>query len=158
MKILVNSAILVLALATVLSYSGCGRITPPGPTIEELQLEKMNGIWGMTGTADVKLDGVSKKTDYTNFKLTLTGTAGAETFNYSTAGRPPLSPWPSSGKWIFGGSVESMVVRDPGTGDELAVAYAVTDDELQITFNFSKTGYSRTKKVTGEWVFTLKKE
>jgi hypothetical protein len=159
MKILANSA-LVLALATLLTYSGCKPDDPIEPPITDVQLEKVSGTWNATGTgSNVTLDGISKKSDYSTFKLEITGNLGATEFGYSTTGRPALSPWPSSGQWSFDGtSPEAMIIRDPGTGDELIMTYSVSGEQLQVTFNFTKAGYSRTKKVTGEWIFTLAKE
>jgi len=160
MKILGNSVVLTMVLAALFTYSGCGP-DPVGPTVEEVQLEALTGTWAVTGgsssvTTNVTLDNVSKKSpDYAAFELTLSGTPGATSFAYTTAGRPPLSAWPSTGTWKFGESPESMITRDPTTTDELPVTYAVAGDQLQITFNFAKTGYSRTNQVTGEWVFTL---
>jgi hypothetical protein len=157
MKIFGTSAILLLALAILLTYSSCDNGGNGGPTVEEVQLEKLSGTWTVTGTStNVTLDAVSKKTDYATFELTLTGTPGATSFGYTTANRPALSPWPSTGTWAFGASPESMVVRDPDkTADLLNMTYAVDGTQLQITFNFAGAGYKRTKQVTGEWIFTM---
>ena len=160
MKILRNSAFVVVAIATLLSFSGCDP-DPVGPTIEEEQLAKLSGTWTVAGSGtDVTLQAVSKKTEYAAFELTLTGTPGATSFGYTTAGRPAtLSPWPSSGTWEFGESPETMVKRDPDKPNEVVnMTYSVSDTQLQIVFNFAGAGYSRTKVVTGEWVFTLNKK
>jgi hypothetical protein len=160
MKILRNSAFLVVAIATLLSYSGCDK-PEPGPSIEEEQLAKLSGTWTVVGAGtNVTLDAVSKKTDYATFELTLTGTPGATSFGYTTANRPTtLSPWPSSGTWEFGESPETMINRDPDKPNEVvAMTYSVSDTQLQIVFNFAGAGYSRTKVVTGEWVFTMAKK
>jgi hypothetical protein len=159
MKILFNSVIVLLALGTLLTYSGCDGGGGNGPSVEEVQLEKLSGEWSVTATStNVTLDGVSKKTDYANFKLTLTGTAGATSFGYTTTGRPALSPWPSTGTWTFGANPESTIIRDPDkTADTLEMTYTVSDTQLELTFTFSKQGYSRTKQVTGVWVFTMAK-
>lgn len=163
MKIIGNSALLVLVLAVLFTYSGCDNNGPTGPSVEEVQLDMLSGTWvvtksGGTVATNVTLDAVSKKTDYSAFELTLSGTAGATSFSYSTVGRPALSAWPSTGDWKFGTSPESMIIRDPDTADALNVTYAVSGSQLQITFNFAKSGYSRTSQVTGEWIFTLEKK
>ena len=160
MKILANSALVILALASLLTYSGCKPPEPPVVPITDVQLEKLVGKWNATGTgSNVTLDGINKKSDYSNFKLEISGNLGATEFGYTTTGRPALSPWPSSGTWSFDAtSPETMIIRDPETGDELIMNYSISDVQLQITFNFSKAGYSRTKKVTGEWIYTLAKE
>jgi hypothetical protein len=161
MKILCNSALLVLALGTVLTYSSCDNGGGTDPTVEEVQLEKLTGTWGVAGTGtNVTLDGVSQKTDYTNFKLILAGTPGNDEFGYSTESRPAkLNPWPSSGNWGFGVNPEATIVRDPNKAtDVLEMSYTVSDTHLELTFTFMGTGYSRTSKVTGTWVFTLAKQ
>jgi len=158
MRILLNSAIAALALGILLTYSGCDNGGGVEPTVEEVQLEKLNGTWTMAGSGtNVTLNGVSQKSDYTGFKLNLTGTAGAASFNYTTEGRPAkLSPWPSSGTWKFGAVPESGVIRDPGTED-LNISYTVSDTQLELTFTYNGAGFSRTKQVTGTWVFTMSK-
>jgi hypothetical protein len=162
MKILFKSAIVVMALATLLTYSGCDPGGPGDPTVEEVQLAKLSGSWAVSASqasTDVKLNAVSQKTDYNSFTLTLTGTPGATSFGYTTTGRPAkLNPWPSSGTWKFStNSPETTVIRDPGGADELEMTYTVSDTQLEITFTFAGAGYSRTKQVQGTWVFTMVK-
>jgi hypothetical protein len=158
MKILLNSGFTALALIVLLTYSGCGP-DPVTPSAEEVQLGKLQGTWKVKDGGNVTRDNVSKSVEYTNFTLTLSGTAGNPTFDYSTTGREIPSPWPASGKWKFGGSPETVVIRDPDSpNDTIEMMYTVTDSTLEITFTFSNaTGYSRTKQVVGTWVFTLKK-
>ena len=161
MRILFNSAIVALALGTLLTYSGCDNGGGGEPTVEEVQLEKLSGTWDVKGSgANVTLNGVSQTTDYSGFELALTGTAGAASFNYTTTGRPAkLNPWPSAGTWKFSDIPESGIIRDPGKGtEELPVSYTVSDTQLELTFTYNGAGYYRTKQVTGTWVFTLTKK
>jgi hypothetical protein len=162
MRILFNSAIVGLALAALLTYSGCDNGGGGEPSVEEVQLGKLSGTWNVTGSStNVTLNGVSQKTDYAAFELTLTGTAGASSFGYTTAGRPAkLNPWPSTGTWKFDSTnPESIIIRDPDkTADLLSMNYTVSDTQLELTFTFNGTGYSRTKQVTGTWVFTMVKK
>ena len=158
MKILFNSGLTALALAVLLTYSGCGP-DPVEPTVEEVQLGKLTGTWAVAGGGNVTRDNVSKSTEYANFELDLAGTAGSTTFTYVTRDRETPSPWPADGTWKFGGSPETVVIRDPDSADSIEMMYTVTDSILEITFTFSNAnGYSRTKQVTGTWVFTLKKQ
>jgi hypothetical protein len=157
MKIYVKTLLFILGLGTLFTYSGCGPDPKPEPSIEEVQLGKLKTTWKVS---DVKLDGISKTTDYPGFTLSISGTVGATSFDYSTAGRPPLSPWPSSGTWKFGTDPATQLVRDPGAGatNELPMTYTVTDTQLQITFTFARDGYTaRTSNVKGVWVFTFTK-
>lgn len=159
MKFYVKPILSVLALAVLLTYANCGGSKNPGPSEEEVQLGKVTTTWKVGTTGNVTLDNVSKKTDYSNFTLVLTGTAGASSYSYTTSGGPDLKPWASAGSWKFGTSVSTDIIRDPGTPKELAVTYSVTDSQLQLTFNYQGAGESaKTDQVKGQWVFTLVKQ
>lgn len=157
MKFYLKPVLSVLVLAVLLGYAGCKGGGSEGPTEEEVQLGKLNGTWVVGASDDVTLDDVSKKTDYEAFTLTLNGTAGSPSYNYSTAGRPALSPWPSSGTWTFGAAPATQVVRDKGGNKQLDMNYSVTDaGDLEITFNYAGAGEAG--KVTGTWIFKLTKQ
>ena len=159
MKLYFKPILSVAVLAILLGYTGCGGSNPPGPSAEEVQLGKLVSTWKVGSTGDVLLDNVSKKSDYAGFTLTLSGTAGATSFDYTTAGRPALSAWKSGGKWKFGTDPETDIIRDPGTNDEIPVTYTVTENQLEITFNYNGDGEpnAKTNQVTGQWVFRLSK-
>lgn len=145
------------AIVVLLSYSGCGPDPNPTPDVAETQLNLLSGQWKLTAAAtDVKLDGVSKKPDYANFTLTISGTYPNEPYSYSTSGRPAISPWPSAGSWSFGADPATTIVRDKGTAKQLDMSYTVTETALEITFQYSGTG-ERTSNVSGTWVFTFAK-
>ena len=121
-------------------------------TIKSSQLEKLSKTWIATS---VKKDNVVQ-TGYTNFKLTMAGTVGATSYGYATTGRPALSPWLSSGNWIFETDPLIGIIRDKGTSDELKITYTVTSTTLQISFNFIGAGYAgRVEDVKGLWVMTF---
>ncbi|MCB0491122.1 MAG: hypothetical protein KDC93_01775 [Cyclobacteriaceae bacterium] len=153
MKQIGKFALLGVVFGILLVSQGCKKSSGPGETVEDIQLGKLSKTWNATS---VKLDNVDQ-TDYDNFALTISGTAGSTTFGYSAAGRPTtLSPWLSSGQWKFGASPETQIIRDPDTGDELDMTYSVTDTQLQITFTFTGDGYpGRVSNVKGQWVFTF---
>lgn len=141
-------------VAVLLTYAGCKGKDPDPEPIADVQFDKLKKTWKIN---TVSLDGTDKTADYTNFQLTFSGTKGVPPFDYSTSGRPSLSPWKSSGKWDFGTAVETQIIRDKGTADELAVSYNVTESTLTITFNFSGAGYpARTGVVSGDWSFNFK--
>jgi hypothetical protein len=159
MKFYLKPILSVFALAVLLGYSGCGGKNNPGPSVEEVQLGKLTTVWKVGSTGDVTLGGVSKKADYADFTLTLTGVAGATSYSYVKTGGPSLTPWPSAGTWKFGTDPEKDLIRDPGVaGKELQATYTVTDNTLEITFSYAGTGEAtRTNEVKGQWVFTLTK-
>ncbi|MEI9920724.1 MAG: hypothetical protein WDO14_18315 [Bacteroidota bacterium] len=159
MKFYLKPVLSVLALATLLVYSGCGGGGDPGPTEEEKALTSLSATWKVAGGAnnDVTLDGVSKKADYNGFTLTISGTAGAASYGYTTAGRPSLSAWPANGSWKFGDPLATDITRDPGTDKEVDIHYTVTGDQLELTFTYNQAGESRTDKVTGVWIFRMSK-
>ncbi len=152
MKIL--RAITLLAVAAVLStYMGCKPDDPPAPAIEDVQFDKLKKTWKIS---TVSFDGTDRTADYTGFQLVLGGTKGTPPFSYNTTARPALSPWKASGNWEFGSAVETQIIRDKGTVDELAVNYTVTESTLTLTFDFDGDGYTaRTKEVQGPWIFTF---
>jgi hypothetical protein len=157
MKFYLKPVLSVIVLAILLGYTGCGGKKDPGPTEEEKALADLSATWKVGTSGNVTLDGVSKKADYASFQLTVTGTAGAASYGYTTSGRPALSPWPSSGSWKFGDVIATDIVRDPGTAKEVDMHYTVNGDNLELTFTYNQAGESRTSKVTGVWVFTLTK-
>lgn len=158
MKITLKALVSVLAIASLIIYTGCGGGSDPAPSVEDQQLEKLIATWNIS---DVTLDGVSKKTEYTAFSLNISGTAGATSFGYSTSGRPATSPWLAQGTWAFGANPESQIIRDADKpADKLDLTYSVSADgkKLQISFTFAGTGYTaRTSNVKGAWVFTFTK-
>lgn len=144
---------MVIVFAVFLLSQGCKPDPDPGESIEDQQLAKLSKTWAFSS---VQLDGVDQ-TGYDNFSLTISGTAGNSSFGYSVSGSPTPNPWPASGTWSFGATPETQIVRDPGTADELDLTYSVSATQLQITFNFSGSGYpgGRTSNVNGQWVFVL---
>ena len=146
---------LIAVFAGLLLYSSCNKNETPQPSTEEVQMGKLAKTWKID---IVTLDGVTKTTDYANFQLTLSGTATSPPYAYTTTGRPALSPWLSSGTWVFGDNAETQIIRDKGTADELATTYSVSDTKLQITFTFSGSGYpgGRVANVQGNWIYTFK--
>ena len=151
MKSIAKIFVLLALSALLLTYSSCDNTKPPTPSDEEVQLGKLSKTWKATS---VKKDNVDQ-TGYTNFTLTLSGTVGATSYGYATAGRPPLSPWLSSGNWTFDTDPLTSIIRDKGTADELKITYTVTETTLQITYNFQGTGYARVGNVKGQWVMTF---
>jgi len=138
--------LLIVAIGMmVLSLVDCKK----DDTVEPDPLAPLVGGWNCVKATKggVAQDG------YDNFKLTLTGSSGASTFSYSTAGRPALSPWPSSGSWKFGTNTATDLIRDT----DLPVSYSVTDTQLEITFTYSGSGFARIGEVSGVWVFTFSK-
>lgn len=158
MKFYVKPVLSVVVLAFLFGYSGCKPNGEDPRPAEEVQLEKLSSTWKVGANGDVKLDGVSKKGEYADFQLILTGTPGATAFGYTTV-RPTglLTAWPSSGSWNFGTDVETQVIRDKGTAKEVSMSYTVTDTQLELTFQYAGAGEQRTSKVNGTWIFTLTK-
>src|SRR5882757_10044465 len=114
MKSLKSTALLILIGTQVIS--GCHQHLENEKSIADQQLDKLISPWR---ASSVTLDGTAKDT-YGNFKITLTGSQGVKTFDYATDGRPPLSPWPSSGHFTFDeGSPTTILTRD----DQVAITY-----------------------------------
>jgi len=159
MKFYLKPILSVFALAILLGYAGCGPDGGDETSEEEVQLGKLSGTWKVGANGDVKLGAVSKKGEYSDFTLILTGTPGATSYGYTTSGRPPLSPWPAAGTWNFGTDVTKDAVRDKGTNGQLEMNYIVNGDNLEISFNYQGGGEpARTSEVKGSWVFNLTKQ
>jgi hypothetical protein len=159
MKFYLKPILSVLALVVLLGYAGCGGGKSPAPNPIDVQFGKLSGTWKVGTTGNVTLDGPSKKSDYADFQLVISGTPGATEFDYTRTGGPALSPWPATGKWSFGNTPETDVIRDKGTNKQVDITYSVTDTNLELTFTYSGAGEpKRTDKVTGVWVFSLVKQ
>src|SRR5438045_1045573 len=129
-RLLFAIAIIMLALSLIECKPG----SDPAPDAGDVQLEKLVATWNCTSAVK---DGVAQ-TGYNSFKLMLSGTAGSDIFNYSSTGRPALSPWPANGTWKFGTNVATDLTRD----SNLPVTYMATDSQLELTFNYSGSGFS----------------
>lgn len=148
MKLTAKLILLIGVFGLVLS---CKKESTPEPSLEDQQLTKLSQTWKATS---VVLDGVDQ-TGYGSFTLTLSGTPGGSPYAYTTSGRPALSPWPSSGNWVFGTDIASEITRDKGTADELSMTYTVSETTLQLTFTYNGNGYSRVDNVKGQWTMTF---
>ena len=146
---------IVLGLTAVILASCDNKNEDPSP--KEVQLNNLSGTWKISSA---KFDGDDVTTDYSAFELTLSGLANADVFAYGVKGRPDLSPWPAGGTWKFGADLNSDLVRDPATADELLMDYSVTATQLTIEFTFNGIGYngSRVSSSEGNWVYTFTKK
>lgn len=149
--------LVVISLGVIISYSGCGGKSSPSESTQDKQFGLLSAqVWKVS---TVSLGGVDQTSSYPagGLQLTISGTKGQTTFNYSCAGRPALSPWPASGTWAFGSDPVTQIIRDKGAANELAMTYTVTATTLQINFTYSGSGYTRTNNVSGAWVFNFTK-
>src|SRR6187551_3223656 len=146
---------IALGLTGVILAS-CDNNKSEDPSPIEVQLSNLSGTWK---ASSVTVDGTDVKSDYAAFELTLSGSANADVFAYGVTGRPKLSPWPAGGTWKFGADLNSDLVRDPGTADELSMDYSITGSQLTIKFIFTGIGYnSRVSTSEGNWVYTFTKK
>lgn len=156
------SRILSLLVLTTLAifYISCDGGGGNNQSEEEKQFNKLKFNWNLVSAND----GTDRTNDFPNLKLTLSGTfAQGGTFQYSFTGtRPTPSPWPASGTWEFGGNPSTQIIRDPNSNDELDMTYEITNDVLVISFTVPENhpGWTggRIESVSGNWIFTFKKE
>jgi hypothetical protein len=148
----------ILCLFALVNCGGGGGNPEP---VADQQFTKLQKTWVISS---VDLGGTDRTAEYQAgvsgdtgpMKLTIQGTKGtSSTYTYAITGRPALSPWPKSGKWEFATNPSTQIVRDKGTGDELAITYTVDATNLQITFSYSGNGYTnpRVSQVAGSWTF-----
>jgi len=156
--------IAIALIGTLLTYSGCGKDSTPGPSEQDKQLTLLAKPWKATSvTLDGAVPTVPAPANYTyvgNFIFDATNTkvtAGQTNFTYITSGGPlgSKTPWPKSGSFTFGTDFATTLTRDDG----FVVSYSVSATRLQMTFNTGGktppfTGYDgRTANVSGNWVF-----
>jgi hypothetical protein len=134
-------------------YAGCKKHNPAPVPVTDQQLDLLTkSTWKVT---TVTLGSVPKTSDYPNFTLTITGTKGQTIFNFTTAGRPSLSPWPASGNFTFDADAPLTKLSRNDT-PPVAIQYAATATNLTMSFSFAGNGYTnRVGNVTGDWVFTF---
>ncbi len=146
----------MVSVAVLMVYSSCGGGSDPAPPITDVQLEKLRGTWVIQS---VQGPGGNRTSEFPGFSLTLTGTNGNTTFNYTAANRPALSPWPASGTFTFDDqSPEIAIIRnDPSPRPAVLTAYRFlnNDSQLELEFDFDGQGYTRTKVVEGTWTFVF---
>lgn len=143
---------LVAVMGCLALFTSCDEGGGKKLTIEETQLLALSKTWTVS---EVRFEGTSDRTaEYSGMTLTVGGTFVDPTtvYDYSLTNRPTLSPWPVSGTWTFDvNDPETLIIR---TEDSLPISYSVTDDQLQLTFNYTGPGYSgRVSAVEGSWIF-----
>jgi hypothetical protein len=140
--------LVILIVAAPMLFE-CGGSKNPEPSGPDQQLTKLSKTWKCTAAT---LDS-QPQTGYTNMTLTISGTAGQATFNYTTTGRPALSPWAAAGTFTFDTTdFATSVKRDDG----VQVTYSVTATQLQTAFAYSGAGIAgRVSNVKGQWSFTF---
>lgn len=146
--------LIVLALLGVAaSFWQCGSDSSPTPNPQDEQLAKLTKTWKATSVRFAVTGTPQPVTGYDSFTLTMTGTPGQSTFDFSTTGRPSGTNnncWPASGKFTFGTAFETVLLRDDG----IQVTYTVNESVLQMNFTYAGGGFSgRTSSIEGAWVF-----
>lgn len=162
MKLLTRTLSLLAIASTTLFFAGCGGDDPEKKP-EEVELGKLAKTWNIV-SAD--LDGANRTGDFSNFKLTISGTFDDANpdgpYDYDVTGsRPTPSPWPDAahgngGTWTFGGTPTTdsgLIARDDGT----AMTYTLNGGQLTLEFTFNGTGYAgaKTAQVNGNWTFVF---
>jgi hypothetical protein len=159
MKLITRLLSLSVLVAAAILYSGCGGGGDDTKSEQETQLEALVGTWTLTSA---ELDGDDRTTDFTNVKLSLSGSfvnPDTDLYTYSFTGTMPSpSPIPKNGKWIFGSNVKTQIIRDPGTED-FPISYTLSGTTLTLTFDCATCNYAggRVSSVNGEWVMVFAK-
>lgn len=144
-------------LGASVSFWQCGSDPAPAEDPQDAQLKKLSQTWKATAVTFNS----TPVTGYENFTLTVSGTPGQDTFNYTVTGRPAgvVTPWPASGTFTFGTDFATVIIRNDGSGVTIPVTYSVSATQLQMTFTYdcpTCTGYTgRTTNVNGNWSFTF---
>ncbi|MBX2962420.1 MAG: hypothetical protein KF687_07905 [Cyclobacteriaceae bacterium] len=150
---------MILAGAVVF-LTNCGGDDPEKPA-QQVQLERLSKTWNIVSAS---LDGAPRTGDFTNFKLTFSGTFNANNpngpYNYSVTGaRPTPSPWPASGQWSFvsvGSGDSGSLVRS----DDVPMVYSINSSgQLTLELTCTSCDYGgasgRVEAVNGVWTFVF---
>src|SRR5258706_1192648 len=97
-----------ISIGSLVSYSSCKSGGGSSETIQDKQLGLLSQTWKVSS---VTLDNVDQTSKWPGFQLTISGTKGGTSFNYTCAGRPALSAWPASGTWTFGADPVTTIIR-----------------------------------------------
>ncbi|MCE2732326.1 MAG: hypothetical protein O9302_01100 [Cyclobacteriaceae bacterium] len=136
----------------------CGGGSDPKP-INEVKLSELSKTWELT---EAKLDGTTRN-DFQNVTLTISGSFNAANplgpYNFDFIGSfPNPSPWPTNGQWSFSDDKATTLVR---TSDSQVIQYAISGNNLTLTIagysgaGFTGGPFTRTKAVTGTWIFSF---
>jgi hypothetical protein len=157
--------LIVLALlGASVSFWQCGSDPAPAANPQDEQLTKLSQTWKATAVTfnSTPVGGYTPSgTPAGNFQITMSGTPGQSTFNYTVTGRPAgvVTPWPASGTFTFGTDFATVIIRNDGSGVTIPVTYSVSATQLQMTFTYdcpTCTGYTgKTTNVNGNWSFTF---
>jgi hypothetical protein len=162
MKLLTRTLSLLTIASLALFFANCGGDEGDDTPVEKTQLGKLKGTWEIeSATLEGGTPSPDKTADYAGFTLTLDGTYDADNedpfpYDYSTNGRPDLSPWEASGTWAFGGNPKTQIVRDDGLG----IVYTLSSDgSLTLEYTFFGAGFPNAKaaEVEGNWTLVLTK-
>ena len=143
----------IAVLGAIIALSGCGGGKGNSEPVSDKQLGLLSKTW-KPGT--VTVGGSPDASDWSSFTITISGTKGQPTFNYTCTGRPPVSVWKSSGTFQFGSDPTKTMTRDDGFVITYSVDPASSNLSMRFTFPSSTPGYTgRTSNVSGDWVFNL---
>ncbi len=125
----------------------------------EIVLGELSKTWNLT---EAKLDGTTRN-DFQNVKLTISGSFNSANplgpYNFDFIGTfPNPSPWPTNGQWSFSDDKATTLIR---SSDNQVITYSVSGNQLSLTISgysgpgFTGGTFTRTKAVTGTWIFTF---
>jgi hypothetical protein len=155
-----SNLLAALVFGSLVIFMSCNKKgSDPVKTAAEIQAALLTAGQWSTATSNVTYDGGPSDANWTNFKLTFTGTANGGT--YSTGGTTPTDfedVWPASGNWTFKNDAGTKINRTGGSaGDIELTVSSVTETSLTITFLVSDP----TARVSGiydeTWSFTFSK-
>src|SRR5688572_29552825 len=139
MKLFTRPLSLLAIASMALFFANCGS-EGDSKKPEEIELGKLSKQWSIV-SAD--LGGTTRTADFTNFKLTLSGSFNSSSpagpYDYDVSGNQPvLSPWPqapdgSGGTWEFSGTPNTdsgLILRS----DDVGMTYTISNGQLTLQF------------------------
>jgi hypothetical protein len=159
MKLLTRILSLITIVSVSLFFASCGGDGGGGTSTEKVQLKKLTKTWQIVSANLSGGSPADKTPDYVDFTLTLTGTFDSDSnedfpYDYTTTGRPDLSPWNANGSWGFGSNPKTQIVRDDGLG----ITYSINSTgQLTLQYMYDGDGFESAKaaEVEGQWTLVL---
>ncbi|MEM1406044.1 MAG: hypothetical protein AAGG59_04670 [Bacteroidota bacterium] len=146
----------LVVLAGVFTMVGCGDDDDDSLTLEQQQLQFLEGTWSVGSSDDVSLDTNTGTTgDWSNFSINFQSNGSVVVNGESD----DVEVFSVDSYTVSGTQVNSFTVIFDGT-DEVIVTRGGSDNEMLMTFTITDDNPlgARTQGISGAWIFDLTKQ
>ncbi len=145
----------LVVLAATFTMVGCGDDDGDSLTVEQQQLQFLEGTWSVGSSDGVSLGGNTGTTgDWSNFSINFQSNGNVVVSGEST----DVDVFSVETYTVSGNQVNSFTVTFDGT-DDVTVTRGDSDNEMLMTFTLTDEEPlgARTQSIAGAWVFELTK-